>query len=76
MCRREGACSNIFTSQAAKCEFLSKYQNHPSPTPNTSPVIREKEKSLNICFGKDIKLAGGAEGVPLPCTFQQLHVGA
>lgn len=45
VCRREGACSSMVTSQAAKCEFLSKYQNHPSPNPNTSPVIREKEKN-------------------------------
>lgn len=69
VCRRVGVCSNNFTSQVAKCEFLSKYQNHHS-NPNTHPVIAEKGKSLNIYFGKELKLAGGA------VCFSALHISA
>lgn len=71
VCRPVGVCSNIFTSQVAKCEFLSKYQNHHS-NPNTHPVIAGKGKSLNIYFGKELKLTGAVVCVSLPCTFQQL----
>lgn len=46
------------------------------PNPITSRVSREKEKSQNIGFEKDIKLTGSAVCVPLPCTFRQLYEGS
>lgn len=66
----------VFTSQVAKCECLSNIRTSPPLTPLLARSLERTKKTQNICFEKDIKLTWGAVCVPLPCTFQQLHVGA
>lgn len=75
------ASERVYTGK--RC-LLAKWLNGSSfqvsepacPDPITSQVSREREKSQNICFEKDIKLIGSAVYVPLPCTFRQLYVGS
>lgn len=45
-----------FTSQVAKCEFLSKSWNPASPNPNIHPVIGEKGNIIEYLLWKRVKM--------------------